>query len=61
MTEGHPCFVANNGRLGLGAERLPRATPRRPARPVRLVWLAVRRELSVFAAVSELDLRGAAP
>ena len=36
MTEGHPCFVANNGRLGFGVARVPLRTPPRPAAPVQL-------------------------
>ncbi len=45
MTEGHPGFVANNGRIGMGVTEHDRFAPE-AARPVRLVWLAVRRELS---------------
>ena len=40
MTEGHPCFVANNGRLGFGVDEYHRVRARRPARPVRLLWVA---------------------
>ncbi|MFI7481818.1 GNAT family N-acetyltransferase [Kocuria sp. M1R5S2] len=54
MTEGHPGFVANNGRIGLGATEHDRFAPE-AARPVRLVWVAVRRELSRFDAVAGLD------
>ncbi|WP_241727001.1 GNAT family N-acetyltransferase, partial [Dietzia sp. SLG310A2-38A2] len=38
MTEGHPGFVANNGRIGLGLTDRHRYTPEAPA-TVRLVWL----------------------
>ena len=34
MTEGHPCFVANNGRLGFGVDDYPRYAPEAGA-PVR--------------------------
>ncbi len=54
MTEGHPCFVANNGRLGLGAGDYLAYAPETAA-PVRLVWLAVRRDRSVFSAVRGLS------
>lgn len=54
MTEGHPGFVANNGRIGLGVTEHDRFAPE-AARPVRLVWLAVRRELSRLDAVRGLD------
>ncbi|HEX6443771.1 MAG TPA: IucA/IucC family siderophore biosynthesis protein [Streptosporangiales bacterium] len=47
MTEGHPCFVANSGRLGFGADEYLAYAPE-AAEPVRLVWVAVRRDLSVF-------------
>ncbi|WP_370650955.1 IucA/IucC family protein, partial [Dietzia sp.] len=54
MTEGHPCFVANNGRIGLGLTDRHRYTPEAPA-TVRLVWLAARRELSHLATVTGLE------
>ncbi|WP_030951151.1 IucA/IucC family protein, partial [Streptomyces sp. NRRL S-481] len=38
MTEGHPCFVANNGRLGFGIHEYLSYAPE-TASPVRLVWL----------------------
>jgi siderophore synthetase component len=54
MTEGHPCFVANNGRLGFdGAEYLAYAPE--AASPVRLIWLAARRDRAAFAAGTGLD------
>lgn len=45
MTEGHPGFVANNGRIGLGVTEHDRYAPE-AARPVHLVWVAARRPLS---------------
>ncbi|MHC5559388.1 GNAT family N-acetyltransferase [Kocuria sp. U4B] len=54
MTEGHPGFVANNGRIGLGVTEHDRYAPE-AARPVRLVWLAARRQLSRFDAGRGLD------
>lgn len=56
MTEGHPGFVANNGRVGLGLSDRHRYTPEAPSN-VRLVWLAVRRGLSHLATVTGLDER----
>ncbi len=53
MTEGHPGFVANNGRLGFGVHDHAAYAPETGAR-TRLVWLAVRRSLSVFATVEGL-------
>ncbi|MEO9324983.1 IucA/IucC family protein [Nocardioides sp. C4-1] len=45
MTEGHPSFVANNGRIGYGLDDYLACAPETGAR-VRLVWLAVRRSQS---------------
>ena len=49
MTEGHPCFVANSGRLGFGAADLLAYAPE-AACPVRLRWVAARRDLATFSA-----------
>jgi siderophore synthetase component len=49
MTEGHPCFVANSGRLGFGAHDLLAYAPEAAA-PVRLTWLAARRDRARFSA-----------
>ncbi len=49
MTEGHPCFVANNGRLGFGVDEY-RAYAPEAASPIRLVWLAARRNRATFTA-----------
>lgn len=54
MSEGHPCFVANSGRLGFGVDEYLRYAPE-AAVPVRLVWLAVRRERSVFSHAADVD------
>ncbi|MBO0919266.1 IucA/IucC family siderophore biosynthesis protein [Cellulomonas sp. zg-ZUI222] len=48
MTEGHPSFVANNGRIGFGVTEHDAYAPE-AGRPVRLVWLAARRALSHVA------------
>lgn len=49
MREGHPCFVANSGRIGFDAGEYTRYAPE-AAPDVRLVWLAARRDRSTFAA-----------
>lgn len=54
MTEGHPCFVANNGRLGFDAAEYHAYAPEAGG-PVRLVWLAVRRDRSTFSCSPDLD------
>ncbi|MFE4450981.1 IucA/IucC family protein [Streptomyces sp. NPDC056796] len=54
VTEGHPCFVANNGRLGFGAGEY-RAYAPEAATGIRLVWLAARRDRATFTAGAGLD------
>ncbi|MEU8619327.1 IucA/IucC family siderophore biosynthesis protein [Streptomyces sp. NPDC048623] len=57
MTEGHPCFVANNGRLGFGLDAY-RAYAPETASPVRLVWLAAHRDRATFTAGAGIDYEG---
>ncbi|WP_420033791.1 IucA/IucC family protein [Streptomyces sp. cg28] len=54
MTEGHPCFVANNGRLGFGIHEYLSYAPE-TASPVRLIWLAATRERAAFTAGTGLE------
>ncbi|GGZ79098.1 IucA/IucC family protein [Streptomyces echinoruber] len=54
MTEGHPCFVANNGRLGFGIHEYLAYAPE-TATPVRLVWLAAHRLRAVFTAGAGIE------
>ncbi|UED83451.1 IucA/IucC family protein [Streptomyces profundus] len=54
MFEGHPIFVANNGRLGFDSTEYLDYAPETGA-PVHLVWLAARRDLATFSAVAGLD------
>ncbi|RSS83890.1 IucA/IucC family siderophore biosynthesis protein [Streptomyces sp. WAC06614] len=54
MTEGHPCFVANNGRLGFGVHEYLAYAPE-AASPVHLVWTAAHKDVSTFTAGSGLD------
>ncbi|MEV6596292.1 IucA/IucC family siderophore biosynthesis protein [Actinoplanes sp. NPDC051346] len=54
MTEGHPCFVANSGRLGFGISDFHRYAPE-AAHPVRLVWLAAHRSCSTFTCTTDTD------
>ncbi|MFJ8231344.1 IucA/IucC family protein [Streptomyces sp. NPDC094448] len=54
MTEGHPCFVANNGRLGFGVHEYLSYAPE-AASPVRLIWLAAHRERTAFTSCADLD------
>ncbi|MER6299217.1 IucA/IucC family siderophore biosynthesis protein [Kitasatospora sp. NPDC001539] len=54
MTEGHPGFVANNGRIGFDGEEYHRYAPE-AAHPLRLVWLAAQRAHSVFTCGADTD------
>ncbi|MEU5330850.1 IucA/IucC family protein [Streptomyces parvus] len=54
MSEGHPCFVANNGRLGFGGDEYAAYAPE-AGHPLRLVWLAARRDRSAFTAGVGVD------
>ncbi|MHC2998270.1 IucA/IucC family protein [Microbacterium sp. HJ5] len=54
MTEGHPGFVANNGRIGFGVSDYAAFAPE-AARPFRLVWVAARRSQSHLALGAGLD------
>ncbi|MFJ3958130.1 IucA/IucC family protein [Arthrobacter sp. NPDC090010] len=56
MSEGHPCFVANNGRLGFGITDYHSFAPEAGA-PVRLQWIAVHRSQAVFTSRPGLDYR----
>ncbi|MGK5498476.1 IucA/IucC family protein [Streptomyces sp. URMC 125] len=54
MTEGHPCFVANNGRLGFGAHEYLAYAPE-AASPVRLLWVAAHRDHTTFTCSDDTD------
>lgn len=54
MTEGHPCFVANNGRLGFGVDDYRCYAPE-VGRPISLIWLAARRDVSTFSSCADTD------
>lgn len=56
MTEGHPCFVANNGRLGFGIADYHSFAPEAGA-PVQLEWIAVHRNRAVFTSADGLNYR----
>ncbi|MFC8599173.1 GNAT family N-acetyltransferase [Isoptericola sp. NPDC057191] len=58
MTEGHPGFLANNGRIGFSLDDYLAYAPERGER-LRLVWLAARREhahLAVGDGLTEASL-----
>lgn len=53
MTEGHPSFIANNGRIGFDAADYVRYAPE-SARPLQLVWVAVHQDKAHFASIEAL-------
>jgi len=58
MTEGHPSFVANNGRIGYGYDDYAAYAPETGSR-LRLVWVAAHRRatrLSLGDGLTEADL-----
>ncbi|WP_428264830.1 GNAT family N-acetyltransferase [Haliangium sp.] len=56
MSEGHPCFVANNGRIGFDLADHGQYAPEAGA-DVRLVWVAAHVDRASFAAVTGLSYR----
>lgn len=54
MTEGHPAFIANSGRIGFDAQDMRRFAPE-AAEPLQLVWLAAHRSRAHFAGSRNLD------
>jgi siderophore synthetase component len=54
MSEGHPGFVANNGRLGFDAGDY-RAFAPEAASPIQLVWLAVHKDNAAFHSAKDID------
>ncbi|WP_348943772.1 IucA/IucC family siderophore biosynthesis protein [Chitinibacter sp. FCG-7] len=54
MSEGHPCFVANNGRLGFDANDYRRYAPE-AATPFQIVWLAVHKQRATLSISATLD------
>lgn len=54
MIEGHPAFVANNGRLGFDGADF-RAYAPEAAAPFAIVWLAVHRDHAAFHSVPDLS------
>ncbi|ROQ32511.1 siderophore synthetase component [Streptomyces sp. PanSC19] len=54
MTEGHPCFVANNGRLGFGVDEY-RAYAPEAASGIQLIWLAAHRDRATFTAGADIE------
>lgn len=54
MTEGHPVFIANNGRIGFDMQDYYQFAPE-SASALQLVWIAVRKDKTTFSALKGLD------
>ncbi|MBC9794518.1 IucA/IucC family protein [Sinomicrobium weinanense] len=54
MIAGHPCFVANNGRIGFDTDDYRKYAPESAA-PLSLIWLAGHRDRLEFTSVRGLD------
>ncbi|WP_172826796.1 IucA/IucC family siderophore biosynthesis protein [Flammeovirga sp. SJP92] len=54
MIEGHPCFVANSGRIGFTAEDFLHYSPE-ASNGFQLLWLAGHRSVATFTAVAGLS------
>lgn len=54
MIEGHPGFVANNGRLGFDAVDYRTYAPEAGS-DIRVIWLAVHKDNAAFASISTLN------
>lgn len=54
MFEGHPAFIANNGRIGFGVNDYHQYAPE-AATPLQLIWLAADKSHADFVASNDLD------
>lgn len=54
MSEGHPVFIANNGRIGFNTKDYHAHAPE-VARPTQLIWLAAHKSKTAFHAIQNQD------
>ena len=54
MTEGHPCFVANNGRIGFNTNDYYLYAPEANT-PFKILWLAVHKNYATYTAVKGFE------
>ena len=54
MTEGHPGFVANNGRIGFNASDYHAYAPE-TGNTFNIIWLAVHRDNAEFACIEDIE------
>lgn len=53
MTEGHPVFIANNGRIGFDSIDYKNYSPE-SGEPVKLEWIAISKKTSIFSIVDDM-------
>ncbi|WP_271769621.1 IucA/IucC family protein [Aquimarina algiphila] len=56
MTEGHPCFVANNGRIGFDAEDYMKYSPEAD-HPFQIIWVAGHKTKATFTAIKGFEYK----
>ncbi|WP_299620922.1 IucA/IucC family siderophore biosynthesis protein [uncultured Tenacibaculum sp.] len=56
MTEGHPCFVANNGRIGFNTNDYHLYAPE-ANKPFKILWLGVHKNYAVYTAVKGYEYK----
>ncbi|MBU2996782.1 IucA/IucC family siderophore biosynthesis protein [Cellulophaga baltica] len=54
MTEGHPCFIANNGRIGFNSNDFQLYAPEANA-PFKIIWIAVHKKFATFTSVADFE------
>ena len=54
MTEGHPCFIANSGRIGFSSLDYKQFSPE-ANHPIQLIWLAGHKSRATFSGTKEMD------
>lgn len=54
MTEGHPCFVANNGRIGFNIKDYQKYTPE-SNQSFKLLWIAAHKKYATYTAVKNYE------
>ncbi|GFD71682.1 siderophore biosynthetic enzyme [Tenacibaculum sp. KUL113] len=54
MTEGHPCFVANNGRIGFNIKDYQKYAPE-SNQSFKLLWIAAHKKYTTYTAVKNYE------
>ena len=54
MYEGHPCFVANSGRIGFGINDFNKYAPE-TNNPFKILWVAAHKKYATYTGIEELN------